>query len=114
MSNNLYSSFYETKDGHGGRAEEHRAEMEEIARRIFAEELEKLMPELERIIYENSIQAYQQALRDVLGALEYDIESVVQIGFNGCRDIYIDKKTQKYISDHIMKEITKRLKNSLQ
>ena len=25
-------------DGHGGRAEEHRAEMEEIARKVYAEE----------------------------------------------------------------------------
>jgi hypothetical protein len=50
-------------------------------------------------------------LRDVLGVLEYDIESVTRIGFDGCKDIFEDKKAQKFISDHIMKTIIKELKN---
>jgi hypothetical protein len=41
--------------------------------------------------------------------LEYDIESVTRIGIDGCRDIFEDKKAQKFISDHIMKEIQKQL-----
>ena len=110
MANNLYSSFYKTNDGHGGRSEQHRREMEEIARKVFAEERVALMEEIQEQCY----LAYQQAIEDFLHALQYDIESVVQIGFDGCHDIYVDKKTQKYISDHIMKEITKRLKNKLQ
>lgn len=55
--------------------------------------------------------AYKQAIEDVLRALECDIESVTRIGIEGCRDIFEDKKAQKFISDHIMKEIIKRLDN---
>lgn len=53
--------------------------------------------------------AYKQAISDLLHALEYDIESVTRIGIDGCRDIFEDKKAQRYISDRIMKEIKKRL-----
>ena len=38
MSNNLLAFNNSTHDGHGGRSEEHRREMEEIARKVFAEE----------------------------------------------------------------------------
>ena len=48
-------------------------------------------------------------MTDVMGVLDYDVESVTRIGFDGCRDIFEDRKAQKYISDHIMKEITKKL-----
>lgn len=111
MSNN-YLSFDNrgfTQDGHGGRAAEHRAEMEAIARAIINEEINKLMDKLPQIIEEKCREAYRQAIADFLHALEYDIESIVEIGFDGCRDIYVDKKTQKYISNHIFKEVQKRL-----
>ena len=35
---NLMAFDNSTYDGHGGRAEAHRAEMEEIARKVYAEE----------------------------------------------------------------------------
>jgi hypothetical protein len=38
---NLLAGNIGTKDGHGGKAEEHRAEMEEVARKVFAEEYER-------------------------------------------------------------------------
>ena len=96
---------------HGGRAEEHRAEMEEVARKVYAEEREKDMERMEQRIYEIAYAAYKQAIEDFLGALEYDVESVTKIGFDGCRDIFEGRKAQKFISDHIMKEITKQLNN---
>ena len=43
---NLLAGKVGTKDGHGGRAEEHRAEMEEIARKVFEIERAKLMDEM--------------------------------------------------------------------
>ena len=50
-SQNLCAKAFHTQDGHGGRAELHRSEMEEIARRIIAEEREHLMEEInERIL----------------------------------------------------------------
>ena len=92
---NLLSFNNSIYDGHGGRREDHHKEMEEI----------------KEMIYQAQYQAYSDALKDVLGALEYDIESVTRIGFEGCRDIFEDKKTQKFISDHIMQTIIKELKN---
>ena len=102
---NLMSASFDTKDGHGGKADEHRKEMEEIARKVCAEE----MAQMESRMYEIAYQAYSQAITDFLGALNYDVESITKIGFDGCRDIFEDRKAQKYISDHIMKEITKKL-----
>lgn len=106
---NLMAAYFKTQDGHGGRGAEHRDEMEEIAKQVFASEKEKFIEEIKVIIYEESRRAYEQAIKEFLGELRYDIESIVKIGFDGCRDIFEDKKAQKYISDHIMQEITKRL-----
>ena len=104
---NLVARNYFTQDGHGGRAEEHREEMRQIAREVFAEETHYILQEVERMYYK----AYQQAIEDFLHALEYDIESVTTIGIEGCRDIFYDKKAQKFISDQIMKTIEKNLKS---
>ena len=109
MSKNFLSFDNRTNDLHGGRAEEHRAEMEEIARRVYAEERAKDMERIECAMHEIARAAYEQAVKDFLGALDYDVTSITRIGFDGCRDIFEDKKTQQYISDHIMKEIQKRL-----
>ena len=108
---NLLAGRCGTKDGHGGKAEEHREEMEEVARRVYAEEREKFKEEMQAMIYEAQCQAYEQALRDVVGVLEYDVHSVTKIGIEGCREIFEGEKAQKYISDQIMKEIKKRLQN---
>ena len=104
---NLVARNHFTRDGHGGRSEEHREEMRQIAREVFAEETHHILQEVERMYYK----AYQQAIEDFLHALEYDIESVTTIGIEGCRDIFTDKKAQKFISDHIMKTIEKNLKS---
>ena len=97
-------------DRHGGHSAEHRAEMVEIAREIYAVERAKDMEKIERMIQEKMYFAYEQAMQDVLRALEYDIESVTRIGIDGCRDIFESKKAQKYISDQVMKTIKKELK----
>lgn len=104
---NLLAGKCGMQDGHGGKAEEHRAEMEEIARKVFAEEYERRKEK----IYQMQCQAYEQAIYDILGALEYDIHSVTKIGIEGCREIFEGEKAQKYISDHIVREIKKHLGN---
>ena len=109
-SQNLLSANYLTQDGHGGRAEEHREEMRIIAREVFEEERTRTMEEMQEKILQAQYQAYSQALQDVMNVLEYDIQSVTQIGIDGCRDIFEGKKAQKFISDQIMKRISKELK----
>ena len=108
---NLVSLSLNRKDGHGGRAEEHRAEMEEIARKVFEIERAKLMDEIEERMRAAQYEAYNQALQDVMRVLEYDIHSVTKIGIDGCREIFEGEKAQRFISDQIMKRITKELKS---
>ena len=59
---NLVSLSLNRKDGHGGRAEEHRAEMEEIARKVFEIERAKLMDEMSEMMRAAQYEAYNQAL----------------------------------------------------
>ena len=108
---NLIARSVGTQDGHGGRAAEHRREIEEIAQKVFRSERENLMQEIDERILAAQYQAYEQALQDVMRVLEYDIQSVTRIGINGCREIFEGKKAQKYISDQIVQTIMKKLKN---
>ena len=107
---NLLAGRIGTKDGHGGKAAEHRAEMEEIARKVFEIERVKLMDEMSERMRAAQYEAYNQALQDVIRVLEYDIHSVTKIGIDGCREIFEGEKAQRFISDQIIKRITKELK----
>ena len=108
---NLIARSVGTQDGHGGRAAEHRAEMKEIAKEVFKEERAQIKEEIKEMILKAQYQAYEQALKDVMHVLEYDIHSVTQIGIDGCREIFEGEKAQRFISDQIMKRITKELKS---
>jgi hypothetical protein len=107
---NLLARSFGLQDGHGGRAAEHRREMEEIAQKVFESERVKFMDEIDERIRAAQYEAYEQALQDVMRVLEYDIHSVTKIGIDGCRDIFEGEKAQRFISDQIMKRITKELK----
>ena len=91
-----------TQDGHGGRAEEHRAEMEQIAERKAEEKLAAIIPQIQAA-------ALRQAREDLLRALSFDVETVVSIAFANGETIWRDSKTQKVIADSLMREIRKRL-----
>ena len=91
-----------TQDGHGGRAEEHRAEMEQIAERKADEKLAAIIPQIQAA-------ALRQAREDQLRAISFDVETVVSIAFANGETIWRDSKTQKVVADSIMREIRKRL-----
>lgn len=91
-----------TQDGHGGRGAEHRAEMEQIATRMAQKKIEETIPSIKR-------EAYQEAISALYTALEFDVETVVQIAFDNGDKIWRDSKTQKAIAAALMKEIKKRL-----
>lgn len=93
-----------TRDGHGGRAEEHHAEMRAIAEAVAEQKIKALVPQMARDIY-------RQSLKDVLCGLEYDIHTVVDIAFDDGRDIFSSSKARKMVSDAIYKEIIKGLGN---
>lgn len=91
-----------TQDGHGGRAEEHRAEFREIAEQIAEEKLAAIIPQIQAA-------ALQQAREDLLRAISFDVETVVSVAFANGETIWRDSKTQKVIADSLMREIRKRL-----
>ena len=91
-----------TQDGHGGRATEHRAEMEQIAERIAEQKIAAVVPQIQAT-------ALQQARDELLRAIAFDVETVVQVALHNGETIFRDKKTQRVIADSIMREIRKRL-----
>ena len=92
---------HDTRDGHGGRAEEHRAEMREIAQ----EEIRKAVPQLQQ-------EAYNQAVNDLLAALKMDIETCVDIAFNTGEEIFHDKKTKQAVLMNVYNMIVDNLQKS--
>ncbi len=103
---NLMSLAYPkpAADGHGGRAAEHRMEMQEIASQIAEQKIKEMVPQMAQEIYRKS-------LGTVLRGLQYDIETVVNIAFDDGRDIFISSKARKIVSDAIYKEILKGLED---
>ena len=91
-----------TQDGHGGRAEQHRAEMRQIAEEIAEQKLAAIVPQVQAA-------ALQQARDDLLRAITFDVETVVRVAFQNGETIFRDSKTQKVLADSIMREIRKRL-----
>ena len=83
---------------HGGRAEEHRAEMRQIA----IETINEYVPQIAAEIYNN-------ALQRLIGAIHYDVESVVSVAVDGIGEIFNGSKLKKVISDNIMQEMKARL-----
>ena len=97
---NLFGSG--TQDGHGGRAEQHRAEFRAIAEQIADEKIAAIVPQIHTA-------ALQQARDEILRALAFDVETVVNVAFHNGEKIWNDKRTQRVIADNIMREIRKRV-----
>ena len=53
--------------------------------------------------------ALQQARDDLLRAIVFDVETVVNIAFQNGENIFRDSKTQKVVAEAIMREICKQL-----
>jgi hypothetical protein len=53
--------------------------------------------------------ALYQARDELLRALAFDVETVVEVAFANGEKIWKDKRTQKVIAENIMREIRKRL-----
>lgn len=98
--------YRRVQDGHGGRAEQHRAEMEQIAEQIAERKIAEMIPEIQRA-------AYVSAYNDMVGTLEFDVTSAVSIGLENCGTIFYDSKTQKVLAEAVMREIRKRLSGTV-
>ena len=95
-----YNWHRNTQDGHGGNAEEHRREMQAIAKEAVFE----YAPEIASRIYNSAIER-------LVGALQYDIDTIVSVSLEDAGEIFNSSKCRKVISDRIMKEIKAQLKD---
>ena len=87
-----------TQDGHGGRSAEHREEMRQIA----VEVVKELAPQI-------AAQIYNESLQRLVGALQYDIETIVSVSLEDAKNIFNSAQCRRVISDRIMKELKARL-----
>ena len=96
---------YYTRDGHGGHGFEHRQEMRQIA----LETIKEVVPQM---IEEMCVQICTAALEDVIGAIEWDIEEVINVSFDDMHNVFNSEKFRKVISTKIMDSIKKNLKST--
>ena len=93
-----------TRDYHGGRAAQHHAEMRQIALKTVNEVVPPMIEEI-------CVQICTAALEDVIGAIEWDIEEVINVSFDDLRNVFNSEKFRKVISTKIMDSIKKNLNN---
>ena len=94
----------QTRDYHGGRAAQHHAEMRQIALATINEVVPPMINDI-------CIQICTEALQDVIGAIEWDIEEIVNISFDDMHNVFNSEKFRKVISTKIMDSIQKNLNN---
>lgn len=95
---------WNTQDGHGGMAREHRAEMAEIANQIAEQKIKVIVPQIVKEIYKES-------LADMLRGIKYDINTIVEFAFEDGEKIFTSSKSRKAVSEAIYNEILKGLKD---
>ena len=91
-----------TRDYHGGRAAQHHAEMRQIALQVVQE----FVP---RIVETICTEIWNDALQRLVGAMEYDVNTCVNIAFDDAEKIFKSKEAQKFVSDKIVKELQKEI-----
>lgn len=95
----IYDSSGNTRDGHGGRAEEHHEEMRQIATMVVNELAPKIAAEI-----------YNKSLENLMGAVNYDVETYVQVAVDSMEEIFKSSKVKQICSDAIMKELQRSIK----
>jgi len=71
-------------------------------RQIAKEVVEELAPQI-------AAQIYNEALQRLVGALQYDIETIVSVSLEDAKNIFNSSQCRRIISDRIMKELMSRL-----
>ena len=96
-----------TADYHGGYAFEHRSEMKEIAEEVANEICDR---KIEQCIEELYKAAYTEAYAAFINDLNFDVETCVNVALENASSILNDRRTQKVLAEHIIKEIKKNIK----
>ena len=89
-----------TRDGHGGHAQDHYEEMREIAEQVVKTQVPII-----------ATQIFNEAIDKMIGAIEYDIKTVVKVSFDEADGIFKSEKFRSYVSSRIVNEIKNNLKN---
>ncbi len=71
-------------------------------RQIAKEVVQELAPHI-------AVQIYNDALERLVGALQYDIETIVSVSLEDVGNIFNSSQCRRVISDRIMKELKARL-----
>lgn len=106
---NYYNSAYQYSNEHGVYYNNQREETElvnSIVDQKLNEYSRRAEVQLEQVI-KNAVEEYgslvwERLLHEVMRVLETDIVSEVQIGIDGCKDLFYGKQAQRYISDKII------------
>jgi len=75
---------------------------------MMADAIQTQVPELAR---EQCAKLINEAVRSMIGAFRYDIETSLEIAFKDLGAMYKDTRTRKFIADTICKAVEKRLNN---
>ena len=78
---NIPSNAVYPRDGHGGNAARHRAEMREIAEKAINDIVPKIASDI-----------YNEAIKRLIGAIQYDIETVVSVAVDSGEEIFNSKQ----------------------
>ena len=119
-----YVSGGGTADGHGGHAREHRQEMMQVAEMVVARNVPQMIERITRHTIDEAVnrairetvpricaEIYNESLTNLIGAINYDVNTAVDISINDFGEIAAGSKVSKFISDAIMKELRVKLKN---
>lgn len=93
---------HQVNDGHGGHSKEHHQEMEAIAEAKIRE----IVPEMIK-------ETCNKLLENIDDAIQYDVETNVSVSVNSLEELFRGHKLQRIISDAIMKQVRKNIKNLL-
>ena len=91
-----------TRDYHGGRAAQHHAEMRQEAIKAIQEFVPQIVETICTAIWND-------ALQRLVGAMEYDVNTCVNIAFDDAEKIFKSKEAQKFISDKIVNELQREI-----
>lgn len=90
------------RDYHGGRAAQHHAEMRQEAIKAIQEFVPQIVETICTAIWND-------ALQRLVGAMEYDVNTCVNIAFDDAEKIFKSKEAQKFISDKIVNELQREI-----
>lgn len=88
----------DVQDGHGGRAEAHKAEMREIAEEIAVAKINELVPQM-------AVELYNNCLTRLYDGLTRDVETIVSVSINDAGEILKSNKLSTVLTDNIRRSI---------